>query len=186
MRVADLRAAFGRTVGRARDLVYRILDTVPPVRRAVDELVRVEIVDRAMVIGAQALLALLPLLIVLASFLPHEAIALAVERFESVLGITGGSGHAAVEQGVSSVEGSGGTGVDAEAVRRTTGVVGILITLFSATSFSRAIQRMYEKVWQLKHRGGVVGRRRCLSWLFGWLIASQLIAGVGWVENSLD
>ena len=120
MRVADLRAAFGRTVGRARELVYRILDTVPPVRRTVDELVRVEIVDRAMVIGAQALLALLPLLIVLASFLPHEAIALAVDRFEYVLGITGG-GHAAVQEGVSSVEGSGGTGIDAEAVRRTTG-----------------------------------------------------------------
>ena len=116
MRVADLRAAFGRTVGRARELAYRILDTVPPVRRTVDELVRVEIVDRAMVIGAQALLALLPLLIVLASFLPHEAIALAVDRFEDVLGITGG-GHAAVQEGVSSVEGSGGTGIDAEAVR---------------------------------------------------------------------
>jgi len=185
MRVADLRAAFGRTVGRARALAYRILDTVPPVRRTVDELIRVEVVDRAMVIGAQALLALLPLLIVLASFLPHDAIKLAVERFEDVLGITGG-GHAAVQEGVTSVEGSGGTGVDAEAVRRTTGVVGILITLFSATSFSRAIQRMYERVWQLQHRGGVVGRRRCLSWLFGWLIVSQVIAAVTWVENSLD
>src|SRR3954452_9048023 len=186
MRVADLRAAFGRTVGRARALAYRILDTVPPVRRAVDELVRVEIVDRAMGIGAQALLALLPLLIVLASFLPHEAIALAVERFESVLGISGGGGHAAVQAGVSSVEGSGGAAVDAETVRTTTGVVGIVITLFSATSFARAIQRMYEKVWQLKHRGGVVGRRRCLTWLLGWLIISQTIGAVTWVDNSVD
>src|SRR6476469_6362710 len=100
MRVADLRAAFGRTVGRARALVYRILDTVPPVRRTVDELVRVEIVDRAMVIGAQALL---PMIIVLAAFLPHDVIALGVERFESVLGITG-EGHAAVQEGVATVE----------------------------------------------------------------------------------
>src|SRR5438128_1167590 len=79
MRVADLRAAFGRTVGRARALAYRILDTVPPVRRTVDE-----------------------------------------------------------------------------------------------------------RVWQVDHRGGVVGRRRCLSWLFGWLIVSQLIGAVTWIENSLD
>jgi membrane protein len=184
MRVADLRAAFGQTVGRARALVYRILDTVPPVRRAVDELIRVEIVDRAMVIGAQALLALVPMLIVLAAFLPHDVINLAVERFESVLGITG-DGHAAVQEGVSSVEGSGGTGVDVETVRTTTGVVGILITLFSATSFARAIQRMYEKVWQQRHRGGVIGRRRCLSWLFGWLLASQLITAAGWLEDAL-
>src|SRR5690242_9470935 len=130
MRVADLRAAFGRTVGRARALVNRILDTVPPVRRAVDEIRRVEVIDRAMVIGAQALLALLPLLIVLVAFLPHDAIALSVERFESVLGITGGSGHAAVQEGVTSVESAGGTGVDAEVVRRSTGVLGLLITLF--------------------------------------------------------
>ncbi len=184
MRVADLRAAFGRTVGCARALVYRILDTVPVVRRSVDELVRVEIIDRSMVIGAQALLALLPLLIVLASFLPHEMITLAVDRFDSMLGITGG-GHAAVQQGVSSVEGTGGTGVDTETVRATTGVVGILITLFSASSFSRAIQRMYERVWQLDHRGGVVGRRRCLSWLFGWLVLTQSISVVGWIENSV-
>src|ERR1700712_4385384 len=155
MRVADLRAAFGRTVGRARSLVFRILDTVPPVRRAVDELIRVEVVDRAMVIGAQALLALLPMLIVLAAFLPHDVITLAAERIESVLGITS-TGHAAVQEGVNSVENAGGAGVDTETVRATTGVVGILITLFSATSFSRAIQRMYEKVWQQRHRGGVV------------------------------
>jgi membrane protein len=186
MRVADLRAAFGRTVGHARALVYRILDTVPPVRRTVDELVRVEVVDRAMVIGAQALLALLPLLIVLVAFLPHEAITLSVERFESVLGITGGSGHEAVQKGVSSVENSGGTGVDVEAVRRTTGLVGLLITLFSASSFSRAIQRMYEKVWQLKNRGGVASRRRSLAWLFGWLVLSQLIAAISWVDDSVD
>ena len=185
MHVADLRAAFGRTVGRARALVYRILDTVPPVRRTVDELVRVEIVDRAMVIGAQALLALVPMIIVLAAFLPHDVIALGVERFESVLGITG-DGHAAVQEGVATVENSGGTGVDAETVRTTTGVVGILITLFSASSFSRAIQRMYEKVWQQRHIGGVVGRRRCLSWLFAWLILSQTISVAGWIEDAID
>jgi membrane protein len=184
MRVADLRAAFGRTVGRARALVYRILDTVPPVRRAVDELIRVEIVDRAMVIGAQALLALLPMLIVLAAFLPNDVINLAVERFESVLGITS-TGHAAVQQGVDAVENTGGTGVDTETVRATTGVVGILITLFSATSFARAVQRMFEKVWEQRHRGGVIGRRRCLSWLFGWLFASQLISAAGWLEDAI-
>ncbi|MET0998277.1 MAG: YhjD/YihY/BrkB family envelope integrity protein [Marmoricola sp.] len=185
MHVADLRAAFGRTVGRARALVLRILDTVPPVRRSVDELVRVEIVDRAMVIGAQALLALVPMIIVLAAFLPEDVIALGVERFESVLGISG-AGHAAVQEGVATVEGSGGTGVDAETVRTTTGVIGILITLFSASSFARAIQRMYEKVWQQPHRGGVVSRRRCLAWLFGWLVFSQSISAAGWLENKID
>src|ERR1700712_4569762 len=116
MRVADLRAAFGRTVGRAREIGYRILDTVPPVRRAVDALVRVEIVDRSMVIGAQSLLALIPMLIVLAAFLPHDVIALAADRFESILGITS-TGHAAVKDGVDSVENTPGAGVNADTGR---------------------------------------------------------------------
>lgn len=182
MRVAELRTAFGRAEARARALVYRILDTVPPVRRAVDELVRVEIVDRAMVIGAQALLALVPMLIVLAAFLPHQAIALAVDRFDSVLGITG-AGHAAVKDGVSSTEGVGV--VDVATVRTTTGVIGIVITLFSASSFSRAIQRMYDKVWELPHVGGVRGRRRCLAWLLGWLMVSQSVSAVSVADDAV-
>jgi membrane protein len=182
MRVADLRAAFGRTVGRARALVYRILDTVPPVRRAVDDLVRVEVVDRAMVIGAQALLALVPMLIVLAAFLPHDAIALAVDRFESVLGISG-AGHAAVQDGVSSVESPGV--VDVATVRTTTGVIGILITLFSASSFSRAVMRMYEKVWELPHLSGIHGRRRSLAWLLGWLVITQSVSAVSLADDAV-
>jgi membrane protein len=182
MRVADLRAAFGRAVGRARALVHRILDTVPPVRRFVDELVRVEIVDRAMVIGAQGLLALVPMLIVLAAFLPHETISLAVDRFDAVLGITG-AGHAAVKHGVSGVEGQGV--VDVNTVRTTTGVIGLLVTLFSASSFSRAIQRMYEKVWQLRGTGGMRGRRRCLAWLLAWLILVQSISAVSVADDAV-
>src|SRR3954469_15557391 len=145
MRVADLRAAFRRVVARARALAYRILDTVPPVRRTVDELVRVEVVDRSMVIGAQALFALVPLLIVIAAFLPDEAISLGLERFQDVTGI-GAGGREAVEHGVEEV--NAGAGVDTETVRTTTGVVGVLITLFSASSFAKAVQRMYERVWE--------------------------------------
>src|SRR3954453_19365011 len=57
-------------IAGGRALAYRILDTVPPVRRTVDELLRVEFVDRAVVIAAQALFALVPLVVVLAAYLP--------------------------------------------------------------------------------------------------------------------
>jgi membrane protein len=183
MRVADLRAAFRRVVARARALAYRILDTVPPVRRTVDELVRVEVVDRSMVIGAQALFALVPLLIVIAAFLPDEAISLGLERFQDVTGI-GAGGREAVEHGVEEV--NAGAGVDTETVRTTTGVVGVLITLFSASSFAKAVQRMYERVWEQPHIAGFVGRRRCLAWLLGWLVALQAVGVVGWVKDSVD
>ncbi len=179
MRVADLRAA----VARARALVYRVLDTVPPVRRTVDELVRVEIVDRAMVIGAQGLLALVPMMIVLVAFLPQEAVALGLDRFESMTGI-GDNGSQLVEHGAEAVDPT--AGVDADQVRATTGIVGILITLFSASSFARAIQRMYERVWEQPHRGGLVGRRRCLGWLLAWLLLSQALGLVGVSSRAVD
>ena len=179
MRVDDLRAA----VGRARALVYRVLDTVPPVRRTVDELLRVEIVDRAMVIGAQALLALVPMMIVLVAFLPQDAVSLGLDRFESMTGI-GNDGSELVEQGADAVDPK--AGVDADQVRATTGLVGILITVFSASSFARAIQRMYERVWEQPHRGGLVGRRRCLGWLLGWLMVSQALGLIGVSSRAVD
>lgn len=48
----------------------------------------------------------------------------------------------------------------------------------SATSFARAIQRMYERVWGLPHVGGMSGTRRCFLWLIGWLVSVQLVAAV--------
>src|SRR5436190_17168398 len=71
----------------ARALAYRILDTVPPVRRTVDELLRVEFVDRAVVIAAQALFALVPLVVVLAAYLP-DALHQGLDRFEAVTGLS--------------------------------------------------------------------------------------------------
>jgi membrane protein len=179
MRVADVRAA----VGRLRALAYRVLDTVPPVRRTVDELVRVTIVDRAMVIGAQGLLALVPMVIVLAAFLPESMVSLGLDRFESMTGL-GDKGGSYVEQSVEDIDPT--AGVDADQVRATTGVIGILITLFSASSYAKAIQRMYERVWEQPHRGGFVGRRRCLAWLLGWLVLSQALTLVGLSSRALD
>jgi len=183
-RLVDAGRAVGRRVGgwldRVRALVYRVLDTVPPVRRTVDALVRIEVVDRSMAIGAQALLALVPMLVILAAFLPDVTDA-ATDRFASVTGL-GSAGEEAVETTVDDAA-YASAGVDPEQVRATTGIIGILIVLFSATSFARALQRMYEKAWEQPAMGGVVARRRCLVWLFGWLLASQSLTLVGWLDD---
>src|SRR4051812_39596377 len=82
-----VRAGVRRVVTSARTLVYRVLDTIPPVRRTVDELLRVEFVDRAVVIAAQGLLALLPLLVVLAAFLPGDVTATSLDELKAVTGV---------------------------------------------------------------------------------------------------
>ncbi len=167
MGLADVRDAVRRLIARVRDFVYRLLDTVPPLRRTVDELVRIEIIDRCMIIAAQGLLALIPMLVILAAFLPHAVTEFSIDRFGELTGM-GQSGSAVAEDTV-----------DVTDVRTHTGVIGILITLFSATSFARAFERLYERVWQLDHIGGVVGTRRCFLWLIGWIVATQVVNLLG-------
>jgi membrane protein len=157
---------------RARVAVVRawaleMLDVVPGLRRLVNELVRIGVIDRCMVIAAQGLLALVPLLIVLASFLPHDLAVVLVDRFESATGI--------VRSESEEVYGT----LTADQVRAQTGTVGLVLTLLSATSFARSIQRMYERTWEKQHVGGLRGARRCFLWLLGWLMLLQLVGLLG-------
>jgi membrane protein len=165
MALARARAVVTRVIA----LVQRVLATVPLVRSIIRGLVRIELIDRSMAIAAQAMLALVPMLVVLAAFLPAEFTSLAIDRFRELTGM-GGTGQKAVESSVTP-----------EQVRAQTGAIGLLITLFSATSFARAVQRMYEKIWEQPHIGGMVGIRRSSLWLVGWLLTLQTISVLGFV-----
>jgi membrane protein len=167
-------------LARARSVTTRglewgrgLVDGVRWIGRTVEGLIRIELIDRSMAIAAQAMLALVPVLIVLASFLPTDLTGAAVDRVESLMGFS--------DQAFDAVQQS----VDVERVRAQTGLVGLLITLFSATSFARAVQRMYERVWELPHVGGVAGLRRSFVWLIGWLLTLQLVGLLGFVARAL-
>ncbi len=161
-KVKALRERGQRTSKEAREFAMRMLDVVPGLQKFVNDLARIEVIDRAMVIGAQALLALIPLLLIAAAFLPEELTSEITDRFRELTGV-----RVETTPGVTEY-------VDTNQVRAQTGIVGILVTFFSAASFSRAIQRTYERTWQLRHIGGVRGLRRCLFWLVGWIVLLQL------------
>ncbi|MDH2416012.1 YhjD/YihY/BrkB family envelope integrity protein [Nocardioides sp. CER19] len=144
----------------------RLTDTVeriPILGRLLSEFVRIEFIDRCMLIAAQALLALVPMLIVLAAFFPRLT-AGALDQLTAAAGLG--------KTGSDNVSGQ----LDSAQVRAQTGVVGIVVTLFSATSFARALERMLERVWDQPHIGGLAGTRRCFLWLIGWLVGLQLLA----------
>ncbi|SDK55838.1 membrane protein [Nocardioides sp. YR527] len=145
MNVADLR-----------DRVDAFIAHVPLLRKLATETIRIEFIDRCMLIAAQALLAMVPMLVVLAAFLPHLT-GNALEQVSQVTGV----GDEAVRQ----VSGE----VDLDQVRSETGALGLAITIVSATSFGRAVQRMLERVWEQEHVGGLRGARRCLLWVVAWL-----------------
>jgi membrane protein len=165
MALARVRAVVKRVV----ELVQRVLGTVPVVRSIITGLVRIELIDRSMAVAAQAMLALVPMLVVMAAFLPEEFTTVALDRFREATGL-GGAGKQVVE-----------ANVNADQVRAQTGAIGLLITLFSATSFARAVQRMYERIWETRHIGGLVGIRRSSLWLVGWLLTLQNLSALGFV-----
>jgi membrane protein len=168
MALARVRSLTQRATEHGRGLVA----SVRWIRSIVEGLVRIELIDRSMAIAAQAMLALVPVLVVLAAFLPTEMTELISERVQLVMGID--------SDATEMVQNT----VDTSQVKAQTGLVGLLITIFSATSFARAIQRMYERVWDRPHVGGVAGLRRSLVWLVGWLLTLQVIAALGFAARA--
>lgn len=158
---------------RRRTQVRDLIDRIPILGRLVSEFVRIEPIDRCMLIAAQGLLALIPVLVVLAVFLPNLT-GEAIESFSKATGLGSAGGNGIQTQ------------VTQDQVRAQTGLIGLLITLVSATSFARAVQRMYEKVWELPHIGGVSGARRCFTWLIGWLMTLQIVGGLGALLGAID
>ncbi|MCB0895056.1 MAG: YihY/virulence factor BrkB family protein [Nocardioides sp.] len=164
----DVRALRGRlttSYRTRRDQAKDLVDRIPVLGRLVNEFVRIEFIDRCMLIAAQGLLALIPTFVVLVAFFPH-LMSSGVHQLAELTGL-GSSGDQEI---------SGEVTVDQ--VRTQTGVIGIVITLLSATSFARAIQRMYERVWEQPHVGGMSGARRCFVWLLGWMASVQTVSGV--------
>jgi membrane protein len=149
---------------RLSERVVAVLDLVPGVRRTARDLARVEVIDRGLVIAAQCLFSVAPLLIVLAAFSPGAVSNAFSDRLGDVLGV-----DASKTLGLETV-------ADADQVRTQTGLGGIAIVIFSALSFARALQRMFERVWELSHRGGLVGNRRCLLWLVSMVVYLQALA----------
>ncbi|MDF1604540.1 YhjD/YihY/BrkB family envelope integrity protein [Nocardioides sp. YIM 152315] len=161
MDLAALRDRVATSYRTRRDRALDLVDRIPVLGRLLSEFVRIEFIDRCMLIAAQGLLALIPMLVVLSAFLP-QVTGDAVGSFTSAAGV-GGEGTRLIEDQVSRND-----------VRTQTGLIGLAITIFSATSFARAVQRMYERIWERRHVGGMTGARRCLLWLLGWLMTLQL------------
>lgn len=110
------------------------------VKRLLSRLLDLEIIDRSLVVGAQAFSALIPLLIVVESVAASNGGSFAddlVNRFE-----LSGKGAETIRETLSSpAEGAGLT------------VLGVLLVVFSSLSFARALQRTYERTWGLERRG---------------------------------
>ena len=71
MDLVALRERATATYRLRRDQAKDLVDRIPILGRLLNEIVRIEFIDRCMLIAAQGLLALIPMLVVLAAFVPN-------------------------------------------------------------------------------------------------------------------
>ncbi|MFG3226869.1 YhjD/YihY/BrkB family envelope integrity protein [Kitasatospora sp. NPDC048194] len=150
------------------------LREAPFLRRLASQLLHVHVLDMATRLAAQAFLTAIPVLFVLAAFMPQEVRNSVSESLRTVLGLQGAS----LDEIRAALRPSGqGSTIDAF------GGIGILVTLLSATSCSRILQRLCERSWHLPHLAGRLAAWRWLAWLLVWLTAlilqGQVRSGFG-------
>jgi membrane protein len=115
----------------------------------------IEPFDRAMTLAAQTFTSVFPLIITVAALLPAGSQSLS-DRVSDGLGLSDSS-RAVLELVLPAQP----------QTRGAFGVLGVVIVVFSATSLSRALARMYAKVWQVPPSGGLTSGWRWIAVLFG-------------------
>jgi membrane protein len=151
----------------ARNLVARLVDTWPGrvVEHGARALREIEILDRSMTLAAQAFTSLFPLLILVATLRPRQ----------NQVGTALADSLGLNEQARASLEAAlpaGGTAAN------TFGVIGALVVLISATSFSRALVRIYVRIWDAPPPPAVRGFWRLLAVLLGVVLLLVLLTTV--------
>ncbi|GGV82618.1 YhjD/YihY/BrkB family envelope integrity protein [Streptomyces massasporeus] len=128
------------------------------VPRLLSRLSSLNIVEGSVRLAAQAFLTALPLLMTVAAFAPGWMQDLLADSLRAVLGIRGDT----LDE-LRRVFSATGT------TRNTAGAVSAVVTLVSATAFSRALQAVCERCWRLPRAPLRTAVWRWLLWLVVWL-----------------
>lgn len=149
---------------RVRPFAARLERTQPGqlLSRTATGLLRIEPFDRAMTLAAQAFTSVLPLVIVLAVLRPGRPDRLGQTVAEQ-LGLPPRGEQALVDSLPQAAEASASFGV-----------FGVLVVVVSATSFSRALERMYSRIWDVR-RPGIRGAWRWLAVVLAVVVAMVVI-----------
>ena len=146
---------------------------LPVLTRLTAQLVRINLLDVATRLAAQVFLTAVPLLFAVAAFAPKTVRTQLVNSVSAVFGLTG----APLDQLKALYQDDTGSFV------QTSGVIGVLMALLSATACARVVQRLCEKSWELPKSGTRIAAWRWLAWISSWvviLIAQQpLRSGFG-------
>lgn len=156
-------------VNRLRSLRAGAERRFPVLTEVTERLVGGNLLDAGTRLAAQAFLAAIPLLFALAAFAPAPVRDQLRESLRSMFGLTGGADQELQQVFDRTAD---------DAVRETTGAVGALVALVSATSFSRAMARVCERAWGLPKAGTRIAAWRWAVWLLALVVVVFLQAPI--------
>jgi membrane protein len=134
-----------------------------------DEMVRVEVIDRALALASKLFVAVIPLSIILKALVPGSG------SFGQDLVVRFGlSGPGASATRTLFASGS--------EVRGAVSVIGVVIVLYSVLSFTRALQRVYLNVWRL-HPQPFDALARQVAWIVGFVVYSAVLSPLHDLEH---
>ncbi len=142
---------------RATNLVGRIRASIAG--RILDRLLEVEALDKAVALAAKAFVALFPLLVVVATYAPEDFRESVLDELQDRFGVSGSAGDVVIS--------AFNTG---EQVRSATGVIGLVVLVLYATTFTTALHRVYLRVWRRPGAQGLAGQLRGLRWVAGIIV----------------
>jgi hypothetical protein len=134
--------AFRQRIAGVRDRMTAVRSSLQRTLfwRVWDRMLEIEFVDRSVALAGKAFVSFFPLIIVVASFMPPNVRASIFRQLTHSLGIEGNALVTAKQAFASSDD-----------VRKATGILGLVLTIFFATSFTTALQRVYLRAWRRPH-----------------------------------
>jgi len=135
--------------------------------RVWERMLETEFVDRSVALAGKAFVSFFPLVIVVAAFMPVHIRTSILTTFTSRLGVRGQSLELAKEAFATSDD-----------IRRATGILGLLLTFFYATSFTTALQRVYLRAWRRPLSSKVGAYTRGPAWLVALLVYMAVMGGL--------
>ena len=136
-----------------------------------ERMLEIEFVDRSVALAGKAFVSFFPLVIVIAAFVPAS---IRNSIFTTLSHQFGLRGDALAE--------AKGAFASADNVRRATGLLGLVLTLFFASSFTTAIQRVYLRAWRREPGGKAAKYTRGPAWL---VVIVAYMALVGALRSAL-
>ncbi len=165
--VPDGTALTVSPAGKLTQTVASIRRRVESTRRRVERtllwqvwerMLEVEFVDRSVALAGKAFVSFFPLVVVVAAFMPTSIRTAIYTTLTHRLGITGDTLTTAKQAFASSKD-----------IRRATGLFGLLLTFFYASSFTTALQRVYTRAWRRPAGAKLGGYVRGPAWLAAFL-----------------